>query len=87
MMLNWARIMPTYWLVWFLSVFTTFIVPEVWWLVNNKYLTLSWTLWHLEDFIPGEGIQHWTAAHFLIGGVLLVLLVWLIGHLVIGWWT
>lgn len=79
--------MPIYWLIWFVGTFVTFIVPEVWWLIKNKQYTLSWTLWHVEQFTPGQGIAHWTAGHFLIGGIIMVLLLWLMGHLVIGLWT
>jgi hypothetical protein len=76
-----------YWLVWFLVTFVTFIVPELWALFTNAKNTLSWTLWDLEQFLPGTSLWKWTALHFLIGGILVVLLVWLIGHLVFGIWT
>jgi hypothetical protein len=48
--------------------------------------TLSDNIWALEKLMPGESLWQWTAVHVLVGGVLIVLLVWLIGHLVFGIW-
>ena len=76
-----------YWLVWFAVSFGAFIVPEVYALCTNARNTLSWSLWDLEQFTPGQTIAHWTAVHFLVGGVLFVTLLWLIGHFVFGIWA
>ncbi|MGH3504009.1 MAG: hypothetical protein ACRDQA_24400 [Nocardioidaceae bacterium] len=73
-----------YWTIWGLVTIPSFLAYEIYTLTTNVYNTLSWTLWHLEDFTPGQGVTHWTAAHFLIGGLLLLLLVWLMCHLVFG---
>lgn len=81
---HWAKV---YWTLWGLITIPAFLAVEIWALVNNVYATLSWTLWNLEDFIPGQGITHWSAAHLLIGAMLFVLLAWLIAHLVFGVWT
>lgn len=81
--------MKVYWGVWALVTFVSFIVPETIALFTNVKNTLSWQVWNLESTRPGGGTQvgHWTAAHFLVGGVLIVLLLWLIGHLVFGLWA
>jgi hypothetical protein len=78
-----------YWLIWFGVLFVSFIVPELIALFSNPRNTLSWTLWNLEQVVPGshQPVWQWTALHVLIGGVLAVLLVWLIGHLVFGIWA
>jgi hypothetical protein len=79
--------MKLYWTLWFLASFVTFIIPEVWAIATNAKNTLSWTFWNLEKFNPGnDTLSSWTALHFLIGGVLGVLLVWLTGHLIFGMW-
>lgn len=75
-----------YWGVWAIVLFVSFIVPEVIGLVRNKAWTLSETLWRIEEMAPGQSVFKWQAAHFLIGGMLIVLLVWLLGHLVFGLW-
>lgn len=80
--------MKTYWLIWFIVMTVSFLIPEVIALCTNVYATLSWTLWDLEGFLPGQdNVLKWSAVHFLIGGLLIVLLLWLIGHLVFGIWT
>jgi hypothetical protein len=77
-----------YWGAWFLLSFVTFIVPETIALVSGKTEnTLSRTFWALEQFEPGQDyFAKWTALHFLVGGMLAVVLAWLIGHLVFGLW-
>lgn len=77
-----------YWLSWFVVTFGLgFLPPELYALFTDKQHTLSWTIWHLEGFLPGTSVVNWTAVHVLVGGVLLVLLGWLAGHLVFGIWT
>jgi hypothetical protein len=76
-----------YWVVWAGAVFVSFAAPEFWALATgHSENTLSQNLWRLEQFLPGQHVWQWSALHFLIGGALLVLLVWLIGHLVFGIW-
>ena len=80
--------MKLYWLAWFLLSFLAFAIPETWALVTGRYSnTLSAAIWDLEQFRPGAvGPLGWTATHVLVGGVLALVLVWLIGHLVFGLW-
>lgn len=76
-----------YWLTWFFVSFVAFIVPEVWALITgHDENTLSENVWRLEKIPTGGSLWHWTALHVLLGGSLLVVLVWLIGHLVFGIW-
>lgn len=80
-----------YWLIWFIVAFPlAFLVPELIALASgHPENTLSAQIWRLEGFLPGHAgvVWHWTALHFLIGGVLAILLVWLIGHFTLGIWT
>lgn len=77
---------PTYWLTWFTTAFLTFLGPEIYALVKHNKNTLSETLWHFERFQRGQPVWQWTAAHFLITGVLALVFVWLLGHFALGWW-
>ena len=81
---NWAS---WYWLTlcgaWFVG-FCAVEFPAL--LTGHPENTLSAQIWRLEGFIPGQSVWQWTAVHFLIGGAILVLLVWLIGHFVLGVW-
>ena len=80
-----------YWLAWFVVTFpVAFLVPEMIALASrHPENTLSAQIWRLEGFLPGHAgpVWNWTALHILIGGVLAVLLLWLIGHFVLGIWT
>lgn len=79
--------MAIYWTVWFFASFVSFAIPEFWALATgHPENTLSENWWQLEQFLPGQDIMHWTAIHYLLGITLLILLVWLIGHLVFGIW-
>lgn len=78
--------MKTYWAWWASLSFLFFIVPELYAAFTNPQNTLSWTVWDVEGFQPGQPITAWTATHILIGGVLCTVLLWLIGHLVFGLW-
>jgi hypothetical protein len=75
-----------YWALWALGTFASFLIPELIAVFTNPKNTLSWTVWDLEGGNPGDPIGAWTTAHVLLGGALLVVLVWLIGHLVFGIW-
>lgn len=77
-----------YWLCWFIaSIVVAFLGPELYALfTGHPENTLSAQVWRLEQALPCQHVWQWTALHILIGGVLLVLLVWLIGHLVFGIW-
>lgn len=48
--------------------------------------TLSAQIWRLEQFVPDQSVSQWSAMHFLIGGAIALLLVWLLGHFVLGIW-
>lgn len=77
----------TYWLWWAAITFLAFIVPETVALITrHPENTLSAQVWKLEDLHPGEQLWQWTAAHVLIGGVIAVLLLWLLLHFVLGIW-
>lgn len=76
--------MARYWLIWFISSFTTFIVPESYWLARGvPGNTLSGAIWSMEKLTPGQPITAWTAAHFLFTLGFLVISLWLTGHF--GW--
>ena len=76
-----------YWLVWSVFTFLTFIVPEVYALVTNWRNTLSNWVWVALRVQRGQSINQWTAAHFLVGGMLVLVFAWLIGHLVFHLWA
>lgn len=77
-----------YWLGWFFTAFVTFIVPESIALASRKsYNTLSAQVWRLEGLQDGQGFSHWTALHFLLGGVLTLVLIWLVFHFLFGWFA
>lgn len=75
-----------YWLVWSIVTFLTFIIPEAYALATNWRNTLSESVWDMERFTPNQPLVHWTAVHFLFGGILLTLFAWLIGHFLFGFW-
>lgn len=77
-----------YWLTWFVLCFpATFFIPEMYALLTgHAENTLSAQIWRLEGFVPGQPFTSWSAVHFLIGGVIAVLLIWLLGHFVLGIW-
>ncbi|MEA5453313.1 hypothetical protein SPF06_01125 [Sinomonas sp. JGH33] len=75
-----------YWSIWACGSFLTFLGPEIYALCTNVENTLSFTVWDLEGGQPGDPITKWTSTHVLFGGVLTVVLLWLIGHLVFGVW-
>lgn len=80
--------MGVYWLAWFAASFLTFIGPEVYVLVTGRsQLTLSAYIWRMEELVPDQPIWLWPAAHFLIGGALGIVLIWLIGHFLFGIWA
>lgn len=76
------------WLAWFVLSFGTFLFFEVRALAQGKpEKTLSAAIWRWEKFQPGQAVWQWNAAHYLLGGVLLVAFSWLLGHFLLGWWT
>ena len=81
-------ILPThrYWLIWFVSFFLLFIIPEVAALVSgHPERTLSAAIWSLEGYTPkGWG---WNAFRFLFLGAFSWLCIWLIGHFSFRLWT
>jgi hypothetical protein len=79
--------MSIYWIVWASVMFVSFAIPEFWALAtHHPENTLSDNVWRLEKFLPGDHWYQWSAVHVLIGGALIVLFGWLIGHFVWGVW-
>jgi hypothetical protein len=76
-----------YWLIWFVVSFLAFAIPEGIALFTDWRNTLSASIWDLEGLVPGQPLDKWGTAHVLIGGMLALILIWLIGHLVLGIWT
>lgn len=78
-----------YWLIWFIVTFPLgFLIPElVAVFTPNSHGTLSESIWTLEGLVPGQPLDKWGTAHVLIGGMLALVLIWLVGHLVLGIWT
>lgn len=74
-----------YWIAWIVAGFG---VPEAYGLVYNTQDTFSWQWWGIEqiDFKDPFDFAVWTPAHWVIGLLLLVFVVWLGGHLVFGIW-
>jgi hypothetical protein len=76
-----------YWQAWVILTFATFIVPEVAALVRGRSQdTLSETTWRWEKLIVHQPISQWSATHLLFAGILLVVGIWTIVHLTLGWW-
>lgn len=76
-----------YWLAWFEVSILAFLGPELYALfTRHNENTLSANIWRLEQVQTGQSLWQWTALHFLVGGSLALLLVWLIFHLVFGIW-
>lgn len=74
-----------YWLVWAVTTFVAFGVPEgIALATGHSENTLSAQVWRIEGFLPGQGAIHWTAVHYLFGGMILVVLTWLCFHFVLG---
>lgn len=80
--------MDRYWLIWFITSFTTFIIPESYWLAKGiSSNTLSGAIWQMEKLTPGQGITAWTAAHFLFTFGFIILCAWSSGHFGWGIWA
>jgi hypothetical protein len=76
-----------WWLSWFTATIASFLVPELYALsTGHGENTLSAQVWKLEKIAPGQHVWEWTALHVLIGGLLAVVLIWLLVHLVFGIW-
>jgi hypothetical protein len=77
-----------YWAIWFLVTFpVAFLVPELYAIFSgHPENTLSNQVWKIETFMPGQSIVNWTAMHVLVGGVLALVLLWLVGHFTFGLW-
>lgn len=74
-----------YWVWWFSVSMVAFLIPETYAIVTKNYAdTLSENIWRLEDVAPGAPIGTWTAAHFLIGGLIGLVLIWLFFHFLFG---
>jgi hypothetical protein len=79
-----------YWLWWaILALGGGFLGPELWALfTGHPENTLSAQVWRIEGLTPGEplDVTAWTFAHVALGGLFMLLFLWLIGHFVFGWW-
>jgi hypothetical protein len=80
-----------YWLIWFVLWFVVGFLPvEFYCMAKRNGGTLSETIWWLEGYKPGDvdfaDIAKWTAGHVLFGGVLSLVLLWLVGHFLLRWW-
>lgn len=86
---SYSHFMAWYWLVWFiLSIPVAFLIPELIMLAKHRPEdTLSAQVWRLEQFLPGQQLWQWTALHFLLGGIIALMFVWLIGHFLWGLWA
>jgi hypothetical protein len=83
-----SHFMARYWAVWASLALVLFLVPEFWMLIIGRPQdTLSANVWRAEQFLPGQAVMHWSAVHFLLIAVLIVLDVWLLGHFGWGLWT
>lgn len=71
-----------YWVLWLVS----FLVPELYWLLNNSYNTLSWNVWRFEDLSLSQPYDFpmWTATHWLAAITVWLLFLWLSVHLPFG---
>jgi hypothetical protein len=67
-----------YWPIWLGVVTLTFLGPEIYALIANVDNTLSDWVWRSLNVSRNQ--QDWTAAHFLVFGVWLVLVIWLTFH-------
>jgi hypothetical protein len=75
MTVTWGKLL---WPIWLTLVTLTFLVPEIYALITNANNTLSDWIWRLLNVSRNQ--QDWTAAHFLVFGVWLTLVVWLTFH-------
>lgn len=76
-----------YW-PWYLAVaFLAFIVPEIYALCTNWRNTLSAWIWNALQVQEGQPITAWSALHFISCGAVLVIFIWLIGHLFWHLWA
>lgn len=73
--MTWGRI---YWPIWLVFTTLTFLGPEVSALTSNVDNTLSEWVWGALHVTKDH--QEWTAAHFLVFGNWLVLVIWLTYH-------
>ncbi len=48
--------------------------------------TFSAQIWRMESFVPGQSVWSWSAVHFLVAATIGILLLWLLGHFVLGIW-
>lgn len=66
------------WPIWLIVMTGTFLGPEVYALTTNANNTLSDWVWRQLNVSRAQ--QDWTAAHFLVFGVWLTLVIWLTFH-------
>jgi hypothetical protein len=63
-----------------------FMVPEVYWIINGPYNTLSENYWRLEGLDRARPFDFamWTDVHWAMAGVVWLLFLWLSLHLPFG---
>jgi hypothetical protein len=78
----------TFWTIWFISWFSTFITYEVWQIAAGRpQNTLSAAVWHMLGVVRGQPITQWSFFHLFFIGLFVLTMAWLTGHF--GWmdWT
>lgn len=75
-----------YWPSWFAFTLLTLLGPEVYALFTNVYNTQSYWVWGQLEIQPVP-TGPWTAAHFIVFGLWLVMMTWLTGHYFFRVWT
>ena len=84
-MITWGN---WYWPWWLGVSVAAFLGPEVYALIRkNTDNTLSNWVWHVLRATSREPMSQWTAAHFLVFGVWLVMVVWLTWHFFFHWFA
>lgn len=68
-----------YWPLWFWLFLLGLLGPEIYALFTNVYNTQSYWVWRELD-VTIDKTTPWTAAHFLVFGAWIVLMVWLTAH-------
>lgn len=71
----WGKV---YWPLWLTVVTLSLLGPEIYALATNANNTLSDWVWRQLNVTRNQ--QDWTAAHFLVFGVWLTLVIWLTFH-------
>lgn len=89
---DWSAFFATYWKWWLIGaafwILVPFLVPETAALVKkHPEWTLSAWIWVRMRVFPQQNIFHWTVLHYFVTFLLIVLVIWLVGHLCFGIWA